>query len=251
LILETAEKLHQQQAEQIEKLERQLLIKRGKWMQEALPLYQALFNTDPRNKHLETYLVQLEYDAELLAEQLSLLAEAAIDRKHYKTARLHLSMANKISPEAPREELLNKINQINKQNSQIVQNKKVAREKREEEKKETQHQQALFDHIDRAFTRGWLSITKSLIGQLDKKEQQLPEIVELKHNVDQTIEYQVELLFSQADKLYEDGQFEQAIEKWQKILTYEADNELAKEHIQRAEKVIDKLNQLREKQLQQ
>lgn len=249
LIQETAEKLAQQQSEQIEKLEQDLLIKRGEWMQEALPLYQALLDTDPKNKQLQTYLVQLEYEAELLAEQISLLAEAAIDRKHYKTARLHLVMANNLSPEAPREELLNQINQINKQNSQIVQNKKVAREKREEEKKETQHQQALFDNIERAFSSGWLSITRSLIGQLDEEEQQSPDMVELKQNIEQTIEDQVGLLFSQADKLYEDGQFEQAIEKWQKILTYEPDNELAREHIQRTEKVIDKLNQLREKQL--
>jgi len=135
VIYESGEKLHRQQSEDIEKLEQRLLIERAKWMQKALPLYKIRLNTDPRNNPMETYVEQLEYEAELLAEQLTLLAEEAIDKKQFKTARLHLTMASNLSPEAPRTELLNKINQINKQNSQIVQNKKEAREKRKQEKK--------------------------------------------------------------------------------------------------------------------
>jgi len=99
LIYESYEKLHQQQLEHIEKLEQSLLIERAKWVQKVLPLYKALINTDPRNKTLESYIEQLEYDTELLAEQLTWLAEEAIERKHFKTARLRITMANNLSPE--------------------------------------------------------------------------------------------------------------------------------------------------------
>jgi tetratricopeptide (TPR) repeat protein len=251
LIYESSEKLHQQQLQHIEKLEQRVLIERANWIQKALPLYKTLVNTDPRNKSLENYLEQLEYEAELLAEQLTWLAEEAIERKHFKTARLRMTMANNLSPEKQRTELLNRINQINTEKSKIVQNRKMASERREQEKKESQHQQALFDNIERSYSSGWLAITKSLINQLVEKVQQTPEIIELKYDVDKAIEYHVDFLFSQANKLYEEGQFEQSIEKWQEILIYEPENKLAQEHIQRAEKVIEKITQLREKQQQE
>jgi len=212
LIYESYEKLHQQQLEHIEKLEQSLLIERAKWVQKVLPLYKALINTDPRNKTLESYIEQLEADLDRFNETLPPLKDFI---------------------------------------SKIVQNKKMASERREEKKKESQYQQALFDNIERSYSSGWLAITKSLINQLDEKEQQTQEIVELKHDVDKAIEYRVDFLFSQANKLYEDGQFEQSIEKWQEILIYEHENKLAQEHIQRAEKVIEKITQLREKQQQE
>ena len=248
LIYEINEKLHKKQTQQIKKMERRILIERAKWMQEVLPLYRILQNTDPKNRTLKTYVDQLEYEAELLAEQLTWLAEEAIEKKHYKTARLRLTMANNISPEPQRTELLNQVKRINKQNSKNVQKQQIAREKKDQEKQASQYQQALFNNIKRSYSRGWLAISKSLISQLDEKERQTPEIIQLQHDIDVAIEHQIKLLFAQADKLYEDGQFELAIEKWEDILLYEPENELAQEHIQRAEKVIEKITRLREKQ---
>ncbi len=251
LIYEADNKLHKLQAEQITKLEQRLVISRAKWMEEALPVYKNLININPKNTSLNLYVDQLEYEAESLAKQLTWMAEQAIDDKHFKTAQLRLALANNIAPEPQRTELLNKIIMKNEKNKKIVQSNKINQEIKQQQKNDSQYQQALFDNIERSYNSGWLAVTKNLISQLDETEQQSPEIIQLSHEVDKAIEQQVTSLFSQADKLYEEGQFEMAIGKWQSVLIYEPDNESALENIQRAEKVIEKIEHLREKQLQQ
>ena len=100
---------------------------------------------------------------------------------------------------------------------------------------------------EKSFKAGDYLVVKELILKLHENEQKNIQIIQLKQELDYSIDYKIEQLVSEANKNYTNGQFYQAIDLWEQVLIYDPQNTRAKKNIRRAEEVIDKLIRLREK----
>lgn len=239
-ITKTRQYLLQEQKKQLADIEQKIIRERSSWMIKTRPIYQTKLNTDPRNEQLKSYVDSLYKESETLAQQITLQSRQAIKKKHFITALTLINQAIALSPNSEQKKILSSLKSYSKRST---------RKKKQIQKISHKKQQStLLMDIEKSFKSGNLLITKQLIARLDDQERQNPELIQLEQELDQTIRYTTQHLFADANKLYTDGHFEKAIERWQEILLYDPPNTLAKENIQRAEKVISKLSNLREKQ---
>ena len=239
-ITKTRQYLLQEQKKQLADIEQNIIRERSRWMIKTRPIYQTKLNTDPRNEQLKAYVDSLYKESETLAQKITLQSKQAIKKKHFITALTLINQAIALSPNSEQKKILSSLKNYSKRSTKMKkQIQKISHKKQ---------QNTLLMDIEKSFKSGNLLITKQLIARLDDQERQNPELIQLEQELDQTIRYTTQHLFADANKLYTDGHFEKAIERWQEILLYDPPNTLAKENIQRAEKVINKLTNLREKQ---
>ncbi len=243
-LAKTEKNLIEQQQKLLGSIEQKITLQRSQWMIQARPVYQTKLNADPRNDALKRQLDALNKEAKVLSQKLTLLSQQAINKKHFKTARLRINQAIALDPSAKRQEILSQLNKHSKKSYR----KKTSRKKQSQDKaREIQHN-SLLQEIESNYNAGNLIATKQLISKLDENELNDIKIIQLKQELDRSITYAIEQLTSEANKNYTDGQFHQAIERWEQVLMYDPENVMAKKNILRAEKVIDKLTRLREKQ---
>ena len=74
------------------------------------------------------------------------------------------------------------------------------------------------------------------------------EALALIQQLDSTLKQQAEILFSVGDQLYRDGQLQQAVAVWKSLLKLSPDDTNLKARIERAERVLSKLESLRKEQ---
>lgn len=239
--IQQAEKLllKKQQA-QLDIINKNIMLERCEWMIETLPIYKSKLKTDPRNKELKANVETLESESKELASKLTELSMQAIKDKHFITARTRIDQAIALESTSKRK----KIAAALKNRAQKSTNKKIKEQKITHKKK----QHSILLDIEKSFKLGDLLKTRDLINSLDSTERNNPELVQLEQELDRSINYTIQSYFSEANKAYTDGDFNHAIDLWEQVLLYEPDNAIATKNIKRAQKVIDKLSTLREKQ---
>ncbi|MCP3851578.1 MAG: hypothetical protein GY694_15240 [Gammaproteobacteria bacterium] len=219
-------------------------IKRSQWMINTLPVYQKKLITDPRSEPLQQKLIQLEKEAKKLSQEMTLLSKKAIDKKHYKTAKARITQAIALDSNNERKKILAQL----KGRSKKSYNRKKHQKKKSQEKMRTEQQDNLLYNIEKSYNAGYFLKTRQLMSKLDDTSKSDPQLIQLKQELDRSIKHTVSQLMSEANAYYTEGEFNQAIERWEQVLMYEPENTIAQKNIHRSEKVIDKLSNLREKQ---
>lgn len=239
-LLKTEQLLQQKQQQAIARVDEKIMLERASWMIKTRPIYQSKLIIDPRNKQLKQLLDDLNAEAAQLAQELTQMAKQAIEKKHFKTARVRIVQAIELKPNEERKKIL----------ASLKSREKISYKKKQRAKKLThkKKQNSILVDIEKSFRAGDLLKARQLIDSLDEKERSNPELVQLEQELDRSINYKIQHYFSDANRFYTEGEFQQAIAIWEQVLLYDPDNETATKNIQRAEKVIEKLSTLREKQ---
>ncbi len=240
-IIEKAQQLLlDRQANKLQKLDQKLMLERSQWMINARPLFQTKTIISPRDKAFKKHLDELNKESESLAAQLTQLAQQETRRKHYQHARQHIQQAIALAATKQRQKILDDLKQRA--------SKSVKRRKKAKTANLKKQQNNILQDIEKSFQNGDLIKTRMLISSLDSSERNNPELIQLEQELDSSINYRMQYHFSEASKFYTDGQFHQAIAHWEQVLLYDPGNKIAQKNILRAEKVINKLETLREKQ---
>lgn len=244
--LATTEKiLLEKQKKALASINQHITLKRANWMIEVLPLYGNKLKTDPRNIVLKKRLNQLNKEAKTLSQKMTIMSQQAIKKEHYKTARIRINLAIALESSKQRQKILSQLKKRSK-NSYLNDKKKKIKIQKLTQKK---HYTSLLYDIEKSYNTGNFLQTKQLILQLDENDQKNIELVELMQELDRSIEQTIQTLMNEANRNYTNGQFQQAIILWERVLMYEPENVLAKKNMQRAVKAIEKLSKLREKQI--
>lgn len=239
----------------LQSLEQKIMLERSQWLINTRPFYQDKLIIDPRNKTLKIQLEELNKESKILSRRLTVLAQQAINKKHYITARTRINQAIALDPDKSRQKMFSQLQKRVKKPS-VKKNKRANKvQKRVQQPVINQileiQQNAFLENlnkIEKSYNAGDFAKARRLIANLDESEQYDIQIIRLKLKLNRSISYTIKKLVPKANKYYTDGQFHQAIEIWLQILSYDPENSLAKKNIQRAEKVINKLSNLREKQ---
>lgn len=98
--------------------------------------------------------------------------------------------------------------------------------------------------LQSAMTRGDLRQAKAQLAELRRLEGETPQLVELDTAVSEAIAAYIADAHEQANALYRDRQIVQARDLWQKILELDPDDIQARANLERAERVLKKLEEL-------
>lgn len=235
----SAMELRRQQ--RIQHLKQEQLIIKGDWLQQEQPLRQGLLETAPNNLLLMWEQRRIEGESKGVAEELRMIGEEALDGNALAIALRTLPLAVKLDP--------------SEQNRAAYQRLDRALLKRQQDKQQKATQQLRdqqkqwLEQFNRFLASGDLIAAQEQLNKLHQA-QPLPENIELvdeqlaiavSHYIDQELEV--------GDIYYRSGDYQLARRTWEGILALRPDNEMAVTKLERVNRVIQKLDALRQKQL--
>ncbi len=243
-------KLHQQQRNTLNKLELQRLTRHGEWLQGVVPVYREIATVDPRSSKAQSRLSRITDEAEDIARELSLAGNKALADNDLETAEKTLPLAFSLHDDPVIEESLKRL-----RSKQKKQHTKQSEEKRKKEQralaareKKARTTSALVQRYNKAFAKQEFDSARKQLIELEKVEPRYSKLPEMKRTLQQAIDEKVTTLFESGVSAYSRGQFEQAATHWRSALKLDPKHLQARESLERAEKVLKKIERLKEKQ---
>lgn len=242
--------LHQEQDEELERLELERLLAHGQWLKETLPTYQAIARVDPRSRNARQRLERKQQEAEEIASELALYGNKALANSHLETADKTLSLAADLSETPAIGESLKKLRQ---------QQAKVQAKARAERAKRRQRQHAaeqarerrvagLLKAYRKAYQQKDYTRARKELASLRRADSGNAEWNRLADELEQATDQEAQRLFDLGVSAYSHGQFERAATQWRKALQLKPDHKPSQENLERAERVLEKLQELKQKQ---
>ncbi|MEN8168953.1 MAG: hypothetical protein ABFS08_01850 [Pseudomonadota bacterium] len=243
-------KLHQQQRETINKLEHKRLIQHGEWLRDVLPVYLEGARVDPRNSAAQDRLKRIISEAEDISGELALLGNKAMADNDIKSADTTLTLAFKLNDDPVIEESLKtlraKQRQANKKYRETQsKNKKIAQTKQKKRKRTIR---AITKRYDKAFAKQDFLTAKKLLNEIEKTDRSYNKLSSMKRTLQKAIDTKVSRQFDAGVSAYSRGLFEKAASEWRNVLKLNSSHQQAKENLERAEKVLEKIERLKSKQ---
>lgn len=241
--------LHQEQEEELDRLELERLIAQGEWLKETLPTYQQIARVDPRNRNASQRLEKKRSEAEEVASELALYGNKALANDNLEIADRTLGLAAALSDAPAIGESLKKLRQQQSQVNAKARAEQEKRRQRSEAARQSKNRlinEQLKKYRTAFVQKDFISARKHLKA-LQKADPGNPKWKELTTVLEQATKEEVERLFDNGVSAYSRGHFEQAATLWRKVLTINPEHKQAQENLERAERVLDKLNELKKK----
>ena len=232
------------QSERVEALQLEKLIAEGKWLRTALSLQKSITGVDPDNWFYSSSLESLRDKAADVAERLTERGLAAMEADDLATAGRTLPLAAELKP-SPR------IQQAEKQLSAAeTRQVKHRRETRERARKRKQEREAdtLRLSFKKARSAGDLVQARDLLNRLLALAGNDPENRRLGESFHAHLSKVVKEQLNKGRMLYSQGRIQEAMGRWRRVLELDPQHEKAKANLERAERVIERLRELRDKQ---
>lgn len=240
-ILQTGHaQLLRQQAARLDELELDLLIARGEGLLHLLPAYTNRANVDPRSWRAQRELGIAQEDAERIARELTRRGRIALEQRDLNQARRSLPLALRLHPD-PETKQANQdlLRRLGPPAAQAT--KSATKPSREDETRE------LLQRYRQAYANKEWGEAQRLLALLELQPSPPEESAQLRSELNAEVAEAVNRHIEQGITLYSDGKYERALVVWQQALQLDSGNERARAHIERAERVLEKLRTLQEK----
>jgi tetratricopeptide (TPR) repeat protein len=242
--------LHHEQGEELERLELERLLAHGQWLKQILPTYHDIVRVDPRSRSARQRLEKKQQEAKEIASELALYGNKALANSHLDIADQTLSLAAELSDAPAIEESLKKLRQ---------QQAKVKAKAQEERHHHRQQQRAaeqakarrvaeLLKAYRKAFANKDYTTASKQLKALQRTDKGNDKWDRLATELEHATEQEAERVFDRGVSAYSRGNFEQAANLWRQALELNPNHKLAQENLERAERVLEKLQQLKQKQ---
>lgn len=242
--------LHHEQQEELERLEFERLMAHGEWLKQTLPTYRSIARVDPRSRNARLQMDRMQREAEDVASELALFGNKALANNDLSSADKTLTLAAELSDALAIEESLKKLHQQQKQR-----NAKIRAKKEQREKQQRDAEQAKANKVSRhlgayktAFKKKDFQRARTELDTLKRIDSRNREWGRLEKELDQATSREAERLFDSGVSAYSRGNFEQAAKRWREVLKLKPDHKPAQENLERAERVLEKLQELKQKQ---
>ena len=242
--------------QRVTNLQRKLLLYEAEWLANDLPLREELvLAAGPR--HGEDDLVKAKQErATQLAAELHVIGLEAMNENDFELAERSLNVADQLQPSPEVQRALASLGRMQtqleeqaradrmRQQAHIDEKRKAVLSRRVEERK--QRSQAVIREYNDAYKRGDLLEARRLVEELSFLESYHPDLAKMEQQVETRIDAHVKQGLDKGRQLYAQGRIEDALKEWRPLLRYDPDNVELKDNIGRAERVLDKLQQLSE-----
>lgn len=226
---------------QLGDIARQRAMARATWLADDLPLRERMARADPYNPAATRELEQARHEAVALSRALYGYARQAIQARDLKLAERCLVLSTRLGelPEA-KQTLAEVRGQLREARRRVVQ----ARERNERQQVEDNSEQ-LIQEARSAVERGALFEASDLLLQLQRMAPGAPELGELEQAVSARRKAESARLAEQGTRAYQVGEIAAAKGHWEKALALDPTNEDVHENLERAQRVLETLRQIR------
>lgn len=232
------------QAERIEALELEKLIAEGQWLRTAISIQESIAQVAPDDWSYNSTLDNLHYDAERIAESLTERGLTAMESNDLGTAGRTLPLAAQLKPSA---RITAAEKKLSAAEAQELRRKRQARERTRKLEQE-RRAGALRVSFEQARADGDLVRARELLKRLLSLAGKDPHNRRLADSFDKQLDAVVQQRLDEGALLYSQGRIEEAMARWRNVLELDPDHEEAGANLERAQRVAQRVQQLREKQ---
>ena len=251
ILLEYRNRLEEERLENIRTNEQQQIIARAEYILNQRTYYQQQNNLEAPNLIKRWEEARNNKEMETLSEQLSNYGKDAFERDDSQIAQKCLQLSNKLSDNPEARSLLDRINiTSNEQHEAVKQQASINKAKKENRtlKSQVQKTERLLKETRQALLDDDLVVARASFIQMPSTANRSKEFLMLQETLDQTINSRVTQLTSRGDAEYRTDKVITAINTWSEALKLDPENQSLKERLDRAGRVLVKLEQI--KQLQ-
>ncbi|MEN8200226.1 MAG: hypothetical protein ABFR63_09165 [Thermodesulfobacteriota bacterium] len=233
--------------ERMETLETEELIVNGEWLRRRLPLLEKQHLNDPESSSLKRKYFKAKEEAETTGMELLQLGEKMLAEKNLEMARRTLPLAVKLLPGGEAKGASARLNKKFKAKKKKVQQgrDKVAKKKNKKDKEKDKIEIEAFND---ALASGKFSLARQHLANISPATGGSLGAELRQDRLDRATEAFVQERESIGDAFYRVGEYELAIKEWHRILELEPDNEVVKNKMARAERIVEKLKAVRDRQ---
>ncbi|MEE9539456.1 MAG: hypothetical protein V3W10_08985 [candidate division NC10 bacterium] len=169
-------------------------------------------------------------------ERLAKQAKQAIDKGQLRRSQRIVSQLAKIDPDNP------EVHQLQQRLNSIKKKKRVRKEKRQ------QDYERLAKQAQEAIDKGELQKAQQIVPQLVKIDPDNPEVQKLQQQLSETVSAKVDTMLKRGSQLYRIEKIAEAKKVWEEVLELDPSNKQAQAGVKRAERVLERLRLLEEKE---
>jgi tetratricopeptide (TPR) repeat protein len=236
--------LQRRQDNRVKELTVDQLVGKARWLERSIAVQQSIVNTDPEDSGARRELDRLRESAGDVARELTRIGVAALQANNLGLAGRALPIASRLAPNKEAEHASNRLGfqEAVQENNERAAHEKALKRYREQEGKK------LFADFQQAFRAGDLRRAHIVMSRMEEMDGDNPEVVRESQRLHAQLDKAIDKYMDDGNSLYGRGKFKEAMAFWNKVLELEPDHEAARNNLDRAARVVEKLKQLREEQ---
>jgi len=242
---QTLREIRLQQTIVEQELQDQLLISRTSALKNQIPILEQLLRSDPERADYAEQLKDTHQELQTLRQSLSECGWRHF-KKNNALAKDCLTLALSLRPDEQDERLMAYLLEEHQQN--LEQTQTVERARREMAWKHRNQQR--MEEAQRFNESGQLTEARRVLKMLLKEDPRNDSAKQLLRDVETRLKNYIENLLAAGDRLYREGEIEGAKATWRAALSLDPQDSRAREKIERAQRVLDNLENLRKSEVQ-
>ena len=217
----------------IEQLNMQIDIHKGIWLRDVEPLLDAIVRTQPDDYERQQQLRQFRRDKARILKSLVRCAREAMAAELYETGRRCLNLADQIDSQ----------NRYGKelQSARL----KLQRHDHAWHRKQIETSDALLKELKQGYSHDNLLRTSRHLQKLNSHNQTADE-KQYSALLQQELDKGIAQSMDAGRQLYSEGRIKEALNIWTRLREIAPDNEVLEAHIARAQRVLEKLQRLKQ-----
>jgi tetratricopeptide (TPR) repeat protein len=246
-------RLEKERIQQLRKNERERLITRANYMLDQQALYQQQANLAQPSLVQRWEIAHQEREAVALSAQLLEHGEYALLQNDLTSAETCLQLSLRLNHTTTAQETLSRLQSLRASQQQVVIKKaSITQAKRERKIQRSQQQQTkvLLAETQQALEQNKLQVARAAFVKIPHAASNNSEVVAVKDDLHEAVNRHVTGLIAKGDSLYRADNVHEALQNWNEALSLDPENQSVQERIDRANKVLARLEELKRLQRQ-
>lgn len=216
----------------LKQLELNLVLNRANWLIKNAPVQKEIVRVIPDEYQRYEELRDYPEKVDETAAQLVNCVQSALDASDYDLAETCLKLAERIGSK-----------NIDKKQLAIA-TKKLTQAEKAEIKKQNDKTRALIAELKQGYSQDNLVRARSHLNVLRKQNSSDTTSIKLRNELEQRYHEGIDQKIAAGRRLYSSGKIQEALDVWNSLLEIDPGNQKLESHIDRAERVLQKLERL-------
>ncbi len=216
----------------LKQLELALLLNRANWLIKNASTQKEIVQVLPDDYRRYEELRDYSNKVEDTAQHLVNCVQSALDAGDYNLAATCLKLAERIGAKNIDKKQLAKAN------------KTLTRAGKSEVKKQNKKTRALIAELKQGYSQDNLRRARNQLNVLEKQNSRNKTAIKLRKELDKRYRQGIDQKIAAGRRLYSSGKIQEALDVWNSLLEIDPDNQKLEGHIDRAERVLAKLQRL-------
>ena len=247
-----------ERVKQLQTNEQEQLIARGRYLLDQQKLYREQANLESPTLGQRWEHKRNLKEAQSLAESLLAEGQQALDNNQIALAKTCLQLSQQLNKTPDADAMLAYIQTTEDAHKQVaLQETKLAKKKASIKKAKNRKQEKLDDRkkteillveAQQALDKNDLQVARAAMMQIPASTVTDSEVLAIRNDLDQAVDVRVKKLMATGDAQYRADNVLQAVRTWTEALSLAPDNRYLRDRVERANKVLARLEELKRQQ---